>query len=193
MAIYRVTARWDGFTGAPGYSTFHFTADPGGDTAVEARQRVWNFLDGVSGATPGSTRITVSPELEVLDEASGALTGYALDNTDLGTITGGTSDQYPGPVGAVVHWNTETVAKGRRLRGRTFIVPLSAGNFDTEGTIRDDALAWIRDAAAEMVEGPFTNTFCVWSRPVAGSGGVVGPVTSSYVPDFSAVLRSRRD
>lgn len=193
MAITRVTAEWRGFLGAPGYSTFHFHESASGGVVDDARQRVHSFFDGLRGTLPSSVEIDVLEEVEEYDESSGMLVGYARGTEELATIDGGNNASFAAPVGAVVHWNTNTVANGRRLRGRTFIVPMSNAAFEADGTIRGIELDMLRDAAESLSGGGFESTFCVWSRPTGGGSGAVGPVISHRVPDMAAVLRSRRD
>lgn len=193
MPITRVTAEWRGFPGAPGYSTFHFHDSPSGPVVDEARQRVHDFFNELRGTLPTSVEISVREEVEEYDESTGLLVGYERGTETLPTVSGSNIADYAGPVGAVIHWNTNTVANGRRLRGRTFIVPMMRTAYESDGTIDDTQLERLNDGAAHLSGGGFESTFCVWSRPQSGGSGAVGPVVSHRVPDMAAVLRSRRD
>ena len=193
MAITRVTAEWRGFTGAPGYSTFHFHESASGAVVDDARGRVHSFFSELEGVLPSSVEVEVREEVEEFDESSGLLVGYERGTEDLPTITGSNQGAYAGPAGAVIHWNTNTVVNGRRLRGRTFIVPMVSAGYESDGTLRSLELERLNDAAEYLSGGAFESTFCVWSRPQGGGSGAVGPVVSHRVPDMVAVLRSRRD
>lgn len=193
MAVYRVTAEWSGFTGAPGYSNFHFGEFTGGADIDQMRNRVGDFFQALYTNVPSSVSISIPPTVEVYDEASGLLTGYEEGGEEITIEATGTVNTYAGPSGAVVNWLTNTVANGRRIRGRTFIVPLRTTAYQSDGTLTSDTLEDIRAAAAGLVQDDFNTGFSVWSRPQNGGSGVLAPVTGYRVPDLAAVLRSRRD
>lgn len=203
MDILRITVRWTGFQGAPGYSNFHFTVDAGfwdggllGDQAVAAAttaaQRVADALEEIRGQVPSIVQFAIEPEATILDSDSGETMGVVQrDDVQLGQPNG--SGSYAGPVGAVVNWNTSDYRFGRRIRGRTFLVPLSGGAYEADGTLNNTALAAVRGFADVMVGDAGGPEFGVWSRPRNGAGGVFATVTNGTVPDMAAVLRSRRD
>ena len=144
-------------------------------------------------ALPTAVSVDVSPVIEIYDEASGSLTGWADDSTELAVVEGGRTGGIVGPVGAVVNWITGTVSGGRRLSGRTFLVPLSDWAYDNDGTLSSDAIGIINNAAAGLSSDAFAHDFVIWSRPSGGGTGAVGSVIGHRVPDMAAVLRSRRD
>lgn len=193
MAIYKIQATWSGFPGAPGYSSFYFSDQAGGSTAAEARLAVHTFFDTMKIALSGSTLINVSPTVELYDETTGALIDYEDDDQDLGVIQGSASGGIVGPAGAVVNWLTATVVNGRRLRGRTFLVPLAASSFESDGTLSGSRLNTLSNAAAVLSGDGFATNFGVWSKPRNGQPGAFGSVTAHRIPDMAAVLRSRRD
>lgn len=193
MAIHRVVARWTGFIGAPGYTNFFFQeAVPGGDAQDNVDRVRAFFLELNNDFLPSDVTIDIQPDIAVIDEATGALTGYAL--ADVGTpIEGQVPGAYSAPSGGLISWRTNTIAKGRRLRGRTFIVPLVNTAYDAQGSLSSTAIGSLNDAAEALAGDAFSSTFGIWSRPVDGAGGTFGEVTSWSVPDMAAVLRSRRD
>ena len=72
------------------------------------------------------------------------------------------------------------------------MVPISGGAYQTNGTIDENALSFMRTSTAAFllaVEGEF----CIWSRPRPALPGSHHLVTSWGIPDKVAVLRSRRD
>lgn len=203
MDILRVTARWAGFPGAPGYSAFHFRRDggfwdggilgPGAEAAAQdAADTVLSGLNFVRGVLPSGVSIEVQSEAEILDSDTGELVGFAeIDggSSGAGSGTGG----FSGASGAVVNWRTNDYRFGRRVRGRTFLVPLSGDTYDPDGTLTTDALGTIRSFGNALLSGSGDAEFGVWSRPRGGTGGVFATATSFNVPDMAAVLRSRRD
>lgn len=193
MAIARVTATWSGFVGAPGYTNIFFDAFSPGDFVDAEVARVRGFFSSIRNRLPSPVTITVGQEVAILDEVSGELLGYSDAEEAPSPVNGAVSSSYAAPVGAVVSWNTDTVNRGRRVRGRTFVVPLADAVYANDGSLTSAALSDIQDAAEFLLgdgEGP---NLVVWSRPRDGAGGVAAPVTSYRVPDLAAVLRSRRD
>lgn len=193
MSILRVTAQWTGFNGAPGYSVFHYMG--GGGLISDAQQvadRTGASLALLKPLLPATVRIAVESEVAVLDEDTGVLSDFR-GITPPGAVQGSSPNGYAGPAGAVVNWRTDDVRAGRRIRGRTFLVPLISSSFDAGGTLTDSTITTIRSFADSMVGGDFDSELVVWSRPINGSGGVAATVTSASVPDKAAVLRSRRD
>lgn len=193
MDMIRVTARWDGFTGSPGYTNFFFAG--GGGLISDAQQiadRTRTAMQNLFSFLPQGTTIRVQDEVAVLDSDSGEIQAYeTIDAPD--PVNGGTRADYAGPVGAVVNWRTDDVRFGRRIRGRTFLVPLVNEAFDSVGSLTSDAREAVQDFASGMTNWDFDSEFGIWSRPRNGEGGVFATVTNYNVPDFSAVLRSRRD
>lgn len=203
MDILRITAQWTGFPGAPGYSNFHFTTDGGfwdggllGSEAELAAQgaaeRVSAAFQSISGYLPNGATIRIEPEAVVLDSNTGEQLGFASVEADE-VDASSTGNDMVGPAGAVVNWRTNDYRFGRRIRGRTFLVPLNVRAYEGDGTLAGAGLTACRNFATGMIEGAGGADFGVWSRPRDGSGGVFATVTSFNVPDMAAVLRSRRD
>ena len=193
MTIHRVTAQWSGFTGAPGYSNFYFLAGVGTPDQDQETSRVHGFFSDLTTILPSQVSIQVDSTVEVVDEVTGTLEDY-VEAEPLPPVTSSGSDSsYAGPAGMVVNWLTNTVNNGRRVRGRTFLVPINSNLFEADGTIGSGSLQIVRDAANDFIQDEWNSSLCVWSRPRNGAGGLAAPVTGSRVPDLAAVLRSRRD
>lgn len=193
MAIHRVTVPWTGFPGSPGYSNFFFEGDADALVAYQSIQRVMSFLGALSTLIPGDVDFTAPREVDNLDEATGILTGYATRDQGVEYTPPQATGSYSAPTGACVNWITDTVARGRRLRGRTFLVPLANSAYDVDGSLSDAARTTIQSAAELMIFEPGASSFGIWSRPRNGAGGTFGEVVAADVPDLAAVLRSRRD
>lgn len=193
MPISRVSAQWSGFPGAPGYSNFHFQSSSSTPDVIEARGLVRDFFEIVKGRLPTGVRVAVSPTVEILDDATGTLVDYADDPTEYADSVGSSVGGFSGASGAVINWMTATVVSGRRLRGRTFIVPLSQASYENDGTLTSSTLTTLNQAAATLSGAGFGSGFGILSRPAGGGPIAFGEVTGHRVPDLAAVLRSRRD
>ena len=185
--ISRHTITWSGFIGAPGYSNFYTVAndDPGFHTALNTWKSTW------AANLPDDVVLTLEAEVVQIEDTTGELVGafsIGSDTSTQGANTGG----YSAASGVVVNWPTAGIVAGRRVRGRTFMVPISGGAYQTNGTIDENALSFMRTSTAAFllaVEGEF----CIWSRPRPALPGSHHLVTSWGIPDKVAVLRSRRD
>lgn len=156
-------------------------------TAVES---VHAFFTSLAGVIPTDVTIQVESTGDVLDSETGDLTGYwVADPAEAVNCTGDTP--YAAPVGAVINWLTSTIGPHRRLRGKSFIVPICGANFDVDGSLNSTMQSTLKAYGDTLIEEQSTS-FVVWHRGT-GTDGTTGLVTSCAVPDIAAVLRSRRD
>lgn len=188
--IERIVVRLDGWPGAPGFMTF-YTSDAGA-----SRSSIQTFLNAWKNAVPNAVTFTIPAEGDVIDDSTGNLTGSWTAGTPI-TITGTGGGAFAAATGACITWYTNTVVTGpsgkpRRLRGRTFMVPLAPVAFDSDGTITAASLATFRTSADAL---RVAINLRVWHRPTTpgGSDGLSTTASSSNVADKAAVLRSRRD
>ncbi len=194
MPIIRVVAEWTGFSGAPGFSVFHFENFETGSLAHAqlCSDAVRTFFEGVKNLVPVSISIRPQSAVELVDEA----TGRVLDiyGTTPGVASAGQYTQgYSGVSGALIHWETQGVRNGRRVRGKTFLVPLGNALYEANGTIAPAQLTMISTAAQALIDNPDV-ALTTFARPKPdGTPGESYPVTSQRVPDKAVVLRSRRD
>ena len=183
--------KWTGYTGSPGYTTLHASVTDAASAAtylaalktwVNAALRAW---------VPSAVTITVLGEVKILNSATGVMEDSygGAPQSYVGSATGGLG---PGPVGGCITWKTNTLnARGHKIRGRTFAVPMAATYFDTDGTLTSAGLTTLSNAAISyLTDVPFP---IVWHRPVGGAGGIIAPIVSSAITDQAAVLRSRRN
>lgn len=194
MALFRVKARWTGFSGAPGYNVFHFDAatEGAGPTAQECADELRTFYSALITRLPSAVSINIESGVEVIDELTGQLTDFA-QITPGTPIVGSGSGGFSSPTGACVNWLTDGVRNGRRLRGRTFLVPLGGSSYDADGTLGGPTLTAIQAAADVLAASPVD--LQVYGRPTAAGAadGYAEGVTSARVADKAAILRSRRD
>jgi len=196
MPIFRMTMRWTGFTGAPGYTNFHFLDPQDEPTLAQfdaAATRVRTFFGAHNTWIPAGVTIEYPAVMEKFNTGTGALEGEfpitALTNT-VGTGTGNWSSA----TGLCINWGTSLVVNGRRLRGRTFMVPLANLSFDTTGTLSTTTLNGSLAAANALIAATTSLALAVWHKPDPGTtNGLAAQVASASIKDKTAVLRSRRD
>ena len=183
--IARVQCIWRGVPGLPGYTNL-FLRTP--VTSVAAIASLWTNM---SNEIPSNITVEIPGTGDVYDEATGELTGVwtAAGGT---TFTGSGQQSHAGPSGACINWITGGINRGHKVRGRTFMVPLSLTAYDVDGSLIPAKQSLIQISADTMLAslGP---QFVVWSRPVNKLGGAAFAVSSARVPDLAVVLRSRRD
>ena len=198
--IMKVVAKWSGMTGGPGYSNFYFRTGADGlgnsDNAQAAAAAVRAFFNSAGQFIPNSATIQVQPQVEGLLEDTGQLTNiYSVTAPSPVVGSVGATQTYSAATGAVVTWYTNGIRRRRRVRGRTFIVPVAGNAFDAQGTLSSVFLATMNPAADSLMQQFAGASLVVWGRPSAkgATDGVAFPVASKNIPDMAAVLRSRRD
>lgn len=191
--LKRCSVAWQGWPGAPGVSQFYLD-DTGGQAQVDA---IRAFFNSMVGLLPTGLTISVPNSGDTVDESTGKLTGTWSVPTLPVTVTGAAAGAYAGNAGAVCHWLTQSVTRNRRIRGRTYLVPLVAA-YDAAGSLAPSPQSTITNAGATLVASA-AGLIHVWVRPVYQKatgvmirGGMSAPITSSRVPDLAVSLRSRR-
>jgi hypothetical protein len=196
--LARVTINWTGFIGGPGYTNLYWRdASPGTisqGVIDDAATKVDAWLGAWDDYLPPSVAVQVDSTIDIIDDTNGQLQGFmsvAAKPLRQGAGTG----NYSAASGACVNWYTDGVRNGRRVRGRSFMVPLAGNALAGNGTLDDTALGLWRTATTTMDANTGTARLVVWGRPTApgATDGASWEVTSSTIPDKAAVLRSRRD
>lgn len=178
-----MTFVWTGWTGAPGYTNLYFAGTGDIGDQATALDTFWNAIKAL---VPSSVTISLNEAAEI-EDSTGELLG-AISLSGVGTYVGTGAGVIAAPAGLCITWRTAAIVGGRRLRGRTFIVPLASSNYQADGTLYNPALA---TAPAQDLIDDSGGTLVVWHRPVAGAGGSSAPATDAYVRDRVSVLRSR--
>jgi hypothetical protein len=194
MPNTRVTAVWSGASGLPGYSRFRFAGALDATAATAAIGRVRTFFEAIKTLIPNGINVSYSEAAQIFSD-DGTLDSE-VGMTPPAATSGSGTGTYAAPSGAVVNWLTSTVWNGHKVRGRTYLVPLASGAFQSDGTMAVAASSSISAAAAALVAG--APSLIIWSdaSPPGGAGPFLTaqtPVTGASVPDRAAVLRSRRD
>lgn len=192
--IYRYKLIWQLPTGGPGVTTLF--AFPDTTEQVFADQARLFVSDALNIATahdslPSGCTIQGDSIVDNLEVTDGLLAS-AVPVTAPAVITGTGSGNYSAPSGAVITWLTGQVHQGRRVRGRTFFVPLASTAFDSTGTLATTFLTNLRNAATAYVASAANP--CIWARPDPGTtNGAAFAVAAGSVADKVAILSSRRD
>lgn len=185
-SLYRIRVTWTGWPGGPGVSTFY--SDP--DVNL-VRNPLKDLLTSAAAYIPSAIKMTILGQGDTIDDVSGGLVGQWTIGPDLvvqGTNVGGASTTS----GPQIRWNTSGIHRGRHLRGRTYLIPFSAGQTDGLGTLNPAPATALQNAVNTFTAAAGAN-MRIWGRPVAHAGGSSSPVDSGTVPTKLAVLRSRRD
>lgn len=195
--VSRVTCLWSGFAGAPGYTKFSFmpladdTARNAAGTALKA------FWDSVATYLPNGVTVAVQPMVDNLDIVSGDLMGSSsMTSVPSATVSATAAAAYAGGSGVVITWMAGGVFAGRRIKGRTFLVP-AVGLYENNGTITATAISNLQGAGNALIATAGAD-LAVWNRqydeathkiPIAGN---LSSATSCSIRDLASQLRSRR-
>jgi len=194
----KVTVNWTGFVGGPGYTNIYFRPTTGSvvtqGVADASAAKVHAFLTAWLPAIHTSVTVTVNPSVEAISDFTGNLVDFFTSAPGAGRIGTGTGT-FSASQGACVNWYTAGIRNNRRVRGRSFMVPLTSNGFDNTGTLDDAKLATWRTAAATMISTSDAAKLAVWARPTApaATDGESFNVVTSTVNDKGAILTSRRD
>jgi len=204
--LYRIRAVWSYTPGGPGYTNLYFgTTDPLAAGAQTAANDVQAFFNAIKGLLPTTVSVQIDPSVVMVEDYSSEQVGELSLASPPAAIVGTAAGAYSGPSGATVQWNTVSFLYGRRVKGRTYLVPLTSSVYENNGTIATASLTTLRAAADAMVAGG--SNLVIYTRqrdakaadPVKGTpavtarAGASSPVVSANVRDIAAVLRSRRD
>lgn len=199
MAIMRSKIRWTIPGAGTAFSVLHFGSDDGFNPvqadADAVVTKVNQFVTTVKANLPNVVQLQVLNEVEEIDSNNGEL--IQIWTTATPAAQNGTASAAAGwaaAAGGVISWSTGIVHRTRRIRGRTFVVPMSTEVWDIDGTIKSVPLGVLNTAATALRDNSGAVKFGVWARP-SGPGladGRFAPVSGHRVPDMSAILTSRR-
>lgn len=169
----------------PGISTFY--ALPAETTACADLVVFWQVVDAYM---PNTVTVLVPNEGDSIESTTGELVG-GWTRTGGNLMTGASALDYAAGTGARVKWNTSGIFSGRRLRGSTFLCPLTVNVFDTNGTIDSTVFGVLQAGATALAN---TGSLIIWKRPTAAlpSGGGYSTIDSATLSDTVTSLRTRR-
>lgn len=196
MAMNRIRCEWTGggVVGG-GLSTFYTsTVD---STVLGALAQ---FFTDIKSMIPPAVTISIPGSGEVINEATGAITGFWSASAP-SIVVGTASGTFASGVGARVSWNTSGIVNGRRVKGSTFLVPLYVGVYEGVAQLGEGVRGQITTAADDLIATLNLGScdLLVWSRPVPATEGGPEPragsqhvVIGGSCPDEVSWLRTRR-
>lgn len=193
-ALNRVRVAWSNWPGAPGVSTFYL------DSGTTNLAPLKTFFDVVRTLTPNALTTDVPNTGDVIDTGTGHITGNWTGSGGGTSVSGVTASGYSGASGALIRWNTGAILNGRRLIGRTYLVPLAGLTQATDGSLQTTTQASLVAAGQALITA-YAGALRVYGPPRdagtlspsdPGKAAIDGAVTSCQVPDIAAVMRSRR-
>jgi len=183
-SLRRIPVTWSGLTGLPGLSVFY------ADMATDAGANLATFFSSVSNRFPNGLSWSTPASGDVISDATGAITGAYTGATVISQTGSGGATAYAAGVGVAITWQTAGIINGRRLKGRTFMCPILASEFQTDGTITAAALTTLGTAAGVLVTA---DVLKIWHRPTpGGTDGISSAVVGYSIADRVTALRSRR-
>lgn len=199
--VGRVEAIWQNFIGAPGYSRFTFESPATTADATTITGKVRAFFNALITSLPAGVTIQVQQAVPIFDAQTGILFSEisASAQPALVTGTGIVTNGFVGGAGAFIGWRTSSIWQGRRVQGRTFMVPL-VNQAESNGTLTSAAIASLQAAANGLI-APSTPAFGVWAKKYVVNAdqsrtqvdGSFFLATAAVIPDKSGILKSRRD
>lgn len=196
VSMQKMTATWQGFTGAPGTSTFWMQGssilDPG---------LIKTFFDAYAPYIPSTVTIQVNGTGELVDPLTGQVTGTWSGTTPAVTTGSAGAGVLQVSSGPQVRVETGAFRRGKHIRGRIFLVPVSSVALATNGLLSSTAQTALQTAATNLRSASGAQ-WGVFHRPVKDTS-VSPPVVKEqgeFIASSSVVvltkmasLRSRRD
>lgn len=199
MGLLRTKIKWTIPGAGTAYSVMHFTTNsastPTQADADDTVAALGPFLDSFKANLPNVVKMDIMPDVEEINEDTNKLIGVWSVAPGAQRVGGAASTSgWASAAGAVISWTTPGIRNSRRIRGRTFIVPLSNECWDIDGTMKSVELTRINTAATGLRSRSSVTQFAIYARPTApgATDGIAYPALAHRVPDFPAILRSRR-
>jgi hypothetical protein len=193
MAGYTtITAMYNGFTGAPGWTRMKFQGELNVADATTAAGAMRTFLNSMSAYIPTSASYSWVSTAQIYND-SRELVNEVTMTTPPATVTGASGANYAGGSGTVCYWLTGAFHGGAKIKGRTYLVPLTSAAFFTDGTLATTARNTLQTAANALVAA--TPKLVISSHKIISGieSYATAVVNGASVPDRAAQLRSRRD
>jgi len=175
-----------------GFTNFFFSTGAGtAQLAADAMRAFLSSAYSAGGKLPNGCLITFPTVVDTIEATNGQLTSNTPITAPV-QITGSDTGPYAAVAGACVTWRTGDFVGGKRVRGRTFLVPMGALGFQNNGTLDDPTVSGISTAASTLVAA--TPEFVIWRRPSssAAADGSTHLVAAATISDKAAYLTSRR-
>lgn len=180
-----------GFPGQPGYTNLALGGADGFSPTVGV-DGIAAFVSALGQVFPSTWSAKIDTTIKVFNDATGELVRYEsatpAQTTPVSGVMGGSYGA--GVAGACIAWSTNGINRGRKIRGRSFMVPLGAAAYQNDGSLDAGVIVALQDAANALIVP--SKGLVVWSRPRLKLGGRVGAVVSARIEDKASYLRTRR-
>lgn len=198
MSFIRVKVNWTGFVGSPGYTNFNFEHIVDGvwtQPEVEAAVvQVQTWLTAQRPFLPAAVVTGIDAAVSEHNEQSGEI--EAFWNVTPAAPAPGTSpaSTFTSGAGYCIAWTTGGVRNSRRVRGRTFVVPISTNEYEADGSLKNASLVTWKNAAVALAGDANNVRLGIWAHTPGAlipDGGIYD-VIGVNVKDRPAFLTSRR-
>lgn len=181
-------ALWSTPGGGSGFTVLNFQDVANNTDAQDLADMVQVFFDAIKGVLPDDVTVAFDNEVLVLDLAGVLQSVYPV--TPPASVVGINSTSFNRAAGLRIDWSTGHIVAGRRLTGRTYIVPVGSSVFDTTGLVTSANVTAVQTAAQALITASSSNAaLVVWSRTHA----VAWAADTASVPTKGAILTGRRD
>lgn len=183
------TARWQGARVGAGASVFHFESIAGPTAAAGLATAVRTLMQSLAGTLPNDVQISFDTEVRELANDGTLIDVYPV--TPPASVTGAGTTAFANGTGILVRHSTGVILNGRRILGRTFLVPVTGNSFADNGDVLGATQTTVNNAFATFITNSATAgaNFAVWSR----ANAAVAPVVSSSAVSRPTTLRTRND
>src|SRR6185503_8582533 len=149
---------------------------------------------------PSNIHVAPLTDVRLIEDTTGNLINIYTVTGLPGHQGGGGTAGYSGASGGCIDWLTGVIHGKHLMVGRTFVVPLTGGAYENNGSLTTAVVTALANAAEAMRTNNPNIPFGVWGRPRKAKtlpGGEVIPALpghfanaiSSRVPDKAVVLR----
>lgn len=183
------TVRWTGGPIGVGASVLHFVSVGSSASAQAVADATRVCFEAIKGQIPTAVSISYDAEVREISNAGALVAVYPVTAPLVTTPTG--VGPYAAGTGAMVRHSTGIVVGGKRLQGRTFIVPILSSNYSSVGSIAGGTQTTISNAftALRTTTAGVGSSLAVWSRANASTAAVTGSACLGRV----SALRTRND
>lgn len=193
MVVGRLETRWSVTGGGAGMTVMHGIideADYDGGDATSSLTAIRTFFQSLAARVPNDVSWSWPGPVDLFSN-DGVLVGSTTPSTAVPPLTATYAGTYAAPAGARIDWETGIILAGKRLRGRSYIVPLAGDQYDADGSLASDFISVGNTAATALRVALATagSPLGVWSR----KNSAIFAASGQTIQDKAAIMRSRRD
>ena len=187
-----VTSRWTIAGVQRGWTRIKYLGNLTTSECSTAVAKNKNFFEGLVTYLPANVSVAHQSLCEHYDD-DGTKTDVVTAGTGQPNTVGTGSGAYAAAEGAWVNWVSSQFVAGRRVVGRTFLVPLYTSAFQNDGTLAAAFITALQGLSNSIITG-FPNLVIPYDRTNKQGQRFQGVATvAAYdIKDKAGVLRSRR-